>query len=88
MGAHNFWSKIVEDALVRNEVEEMTRPHVIVCVDQANGHTTLSGPYSDGFAALVAAELEQVAMSNADADCGLTLRVQPLLPPMYEAFAS
>lgn len=82
MDSNGFAQRLLEDQLVRQELEEMNRPHVLVCTDTHSGQLTLSGPFADGVTALAAAEADARAMDQISADHTLVFRVQPLYEPL------
>ncbi|TYL44895.1 hypothetical protein FXB39_21085 [Nocardioides sp. BGMRC 2183] len=73
----------IADFVVRTMMEEMDRPHVVICHDLVSGGQSVSGPYVDGLAALRAVEHEQrldLAVTGPDH----RYEVRPLLEPVTE----
>lgn len=46
--------RIVHDALVREELDSLAKPHLVV-IKQGDGQATYEGPYADAMTALVVA---------------------------------
>ena len=47
-----------DDVLVSVAIEDLERPHIVVCRTRSGAVTAVSGPYATGVAALVAADWE------------------------------
>lgn len=72
--------QLITDAMVRSEVEEIDRPHVVIARDQSTGSQWISGPYVDALAAAVAVEHER-HFDRTIQDSGRAYSVAPLLEP-------
>ena len=64
-------------SLVNEEVEQLTRPHIVICTSRDSQMVAYTGPYPDGLTALLAAERDAGQVADGDLD----FRVSPLLPP-------
>ncbi|WP_181407614.1 hypothetical protein [Nocardioides sambongensis] len=73
----------IADFVVRTMLEEMDRPHVVICHDLVSGGQSVSGPYADGLAALRAVEHER-RLDLAVAGPDHRYVVRPLLDPVTE----
>lgn len=70
--------ELLLEHLVRQSLTEIDVRHVVVVRDSRTGAITVQGPYRDGLAALVAADLEA---ESDRADGGrLEFSVTPLIP--------
>lgn len=78
------WLQILVEAMVKQDVEDLDRPHVILTCDAAAGATYVTGPFADAAAALAAAAQE--AAYDRD-ELGVTRRheILPLLHPAQQA---
>lgn len=75
---------LIAESVVRDGIEELDHPHVMVCRDLSSGFISLAGPFPDGFSALLAAERDARSLSGAEGD-GLEFSVLPLYPPLSAA---
>jgi hypothetical protein len=78
---HSALERKLDEILLRIQVEEMDRPHIVLAKDRSNGHVTYSGPYSNAVQAMQAAEVERAAFGSR-ADEGLSFHVAALYPAL------
>jgi hypothetical protein len=79
-----FALSVVMDGVVRTEVEDLDRPHVVLVV--IAGSQMIIGPYPTAFEAAHAAEQERLSHAEElGPDPDRHYRVQRLLTPMTES---
>jgi hypothetical protein len=79
-----FALSVVMDGVVRSEVEDLDRPHVVL-VEMA-GTQMIIGPYPTALEAVYAAEQERISHAEElGPDPDRSYRVQRLLAPMESA---
>ena len=74
---HQFLTEIVRAATIA----ELDLPHIVVCRDTETGSVSYSGPFPDGFRALVYAEREGAVDCELNDGAPLRFDVAALYPP-------
>ncbi|MFC6154741.1 hypothetical protein [Nocardioides yefusunii] len=72
-------NRLLVENLVREGVQDLDAPHLVVCTDLEDGTVSFQGPYADALTAVLAAEAESGDI--APDISGLRFTVAPLLPP-------
>lgn len=71
--------RLLIENLVREGMQDLDAPHLVVCTDLEDGTVSFQGPYPDALTALLAAEAECGDLGPEL--LGLRFSVAPLLPP-------
>jgi len=71
--------ELLIEALVRDGVDDLDRPHVVITQDARTGCVMLQGPYPHAIDALRIAERDARWLDGDEES--VVLRVAPLLPP-------
>lgn len=69
----------LRETVVSGLVDDLDRPHVLVCTESSTGVVSYQGPFVDALSASAAAERSMTG------DEGLRCVVAPLLPPLRGA---
>ncbi|WGL50374.1 hypothetical protein P5P86_10380 [Nocardioides sp. BP30] len=76
------WLTLLVEAVVKQELEDLDRPHVIVTWDLLAGTTFVTGPFADAASALAAAARE---LAYDRAELGNVSRRHEILPLLHPA---
>ncbi|WP_017933664.1 hypothetical protein [Nocardioides sp. Iso805N] len=74
------WVQILVEAMVRQDVEDLDRPHVVLTCDPIAGATFVTGPFVDAAAALAAAS-QEAAYDRDELGVSRRHEILPLLNP-------
>lgn len=75
---------LLADALAREGVHDLDRPHIALCTAVSTGTVTYLGPYPTGLHAVMAAAAEHAGLQDDGIDVHTSVAV--LLPPLIDAW--